>query len=273
MSNILVIGGLGYIGSHLVQKLKLNNNITILDNEFNIHSKQTNVKIINDSSNNIFKYSPDYDTIIHLGEYSRVEQSFSDIEKVIKFNNNGTIKVIEYCRVNNIRLIYANSSTTVGKNASTLSPYTFFKKQNTELIKNYGNWYNLNYSIVLFYNVYGKDKQYIDNKSTVISIFENLKKENKKISVVSPGTQKRNFTYIDDIINGIEIVLLKGTKDEYMIGNSEKFSILSIAKLFGDVEMLPERPGNRMDSILDTSKIEKLGWKCNQNLIDYINNL
>ena len=264
---ILVIGGRGYIGTNLIKSLK--DKITVLDNKSNVHSDEIpGINYIYDSSINIEKYGNDYDLVIHLGEYSRVEQSFNDIEEVIESNVNGTVAVIEFCRKNNIRLIYANSSSTFS--GSDLSPYTFFKDQNTKLIQNYGKWFGLDYSIVVFYNVYGKDKDFIDNKSTVISIFENCRKKGLKIPVVLPGTQKRNFTHIDDIVDGIKIIIKKGGKDIYCIGSDESYSILEVAKMFGDVIFLEERKGNRKSTHIDNSKLKSLGWNCKHNLKDFI---
>ena len=96
-------------------------------------------------------------------------------------------------------------------------------------------------------------------------------KNNQPLTIVSPGTQKRNFTHIDDIINGLILVGENGYGDEFGIGSSEAFTIKEIAQMFGgEIEMLPERKGNRMLADVITSKTEALGWKPVNNIKDYI---
>ena len=94
------------------------------------------------------------------------------------------------------------------------------------------------------------------------------------LGVVSPGTQKRNFTHVDDIINGLLLVGEKGIGDDYGIGNDESYSILEIANLFGgEIIMLPERKGNRRSAKVMTEKTIELGWKPRKSIKKYIKNL
>jgi UDP-glucose 4-epimerase len=91
---------------------------------------------------------------------------------------------------------------------------------------------------------------------------------------VSPGTQKRNFTHVDDIINGLVLVGENGYGDEFGIGSPEAFSIKEIAEMFGaKIEMLPERKGNRMTADVVTSKTEALGWKPTRTIKEYIDEM
>ena len=157
---ILVIGGAGFIGSHLCEALSFENEVYSLDNYFtgSTDNHIDNVTYIKGSSSEIsdkIKFIPDL--IFHLGEYSRVEQSFEDIELVVKSNIEGTLAVIEFVRKNKCKIVYAGSSTKFGDNGLTKdnSPYAWTKATNTELIKNYGKWFNINYAIVYFYNAYG----------------------------------------------------------------------------------------------------------------------
>ena len=99
-------------------------------------------------------------------------------------------------------------------------------------------------------------------------------KNKELLSVVLPGHQKRNFTHIEDIIDGLVLVGENGIGDEFGIGAKESFSIKEVATLFGgDTEMLPERKGNRMTADVITAKTEALGWYPKRNLADYIDNL
>jgi UDP-glucose 4-epimerase len=96
----------------------------------------------------------------------------------------------------------------------------------------------------------------------------------KSLTIVSPGTQKRNFTHINDIINGLVLVGKNGYGDEFGIGNPKSFSIKEIAKMFdGQIKMLPERKGNRMTADVITEKTKALGWKPTMTIKEYIEEL
>ena len=89
--------------------------------------------------------------------------------------------------------------------------------------------------------------------------------------MVSPGTQKRNFTHIDDIIEALILISEKGHGDGYGIGNEENYSILEIAKQFKrPIKMIPERKGNRMDAKVISDKTKALGWSASKSIQDYI---
>ena len=91
------------------------------------------------------------------------------------------------------------------------------------------------------------------------------------LTVVSPGTQVRNFTHVSDIVRGLLLVGAHGEGDGYGIGSDETFSVLDIANHFGgEIKMLPPRLGNRMDGELHVDKIKKLNWKAEHSIVDYI---
>ena len=277
---ILVTGGAGFIGSHLCERLveDEDNEVYSLDNYFT-GTKENHIKNVvylegNTSDiENIVDFNPH--SIYHLGEYSRVEQSFEDIEKVWKFNKDGIFAVLEFCRKTGAKIIYAGSSTKFGDGGlgRSQSPYAWTKSSNTELVENYGNWFNVPYAITYFYNVYGGREISTGKYATLIAIFKEKFRKGEPLTVVSPGTQKRNFTHIEDIVEGLVLVGKNGFGDEFGIGSLESYTILEIAQMFGSkVEMLPERQGNRMIAEVVTNKTRALGWKPSKNIIDYINN-
>ncbi|WP_416695871.1 NAD-dependent epimerase/dehydratase family protein [Candidatus Pseudothioglobus sp. Uisw_050_01] len=278
---ILVTGGAGFIGSHLCERLSLdpNNIVYSLDNYF-MGSRDNHVDnvtyIEGDVGNidNLVNFSPHI--IYHLGEYSRVEQSFDDIEKVWKFNKLGIFAMLEFVRKTKSKLIYSGSSTKYSDGAlgRTQSPYAWTKASNTELIVNYGQWYGISYAITYFYNVYGKREISSGKYATIIASFIDKMRKGEDLTVVNPGLQRRNFTHVDDIIEGLILVAEKGHGDEFGIGNPKSYSILEIAKMFGgNVQMLPERQGNRMSGDVITTKTEALGWFIKHNIEDYIRKL
>ena len=278
---ILITGGAGFIGSHLCYTLAKDqkNEVYSLDNYFtgseNNHFK--NVTYIKGSTTNIdslINFSPNI--IYHLGEYSRVEQSFEDLNYVWDFNKNGIFKVLEFAIKSNAKLVYSGSSTKFGDNGNgrNQSPYAWSKASNTELVENYGNWFGLKYAIVYFYNVYGKREISHGKYATLIAKFRQQMKNNQNLTVVKPGTQERNFTHVQDIVEGLVLVGDKGYGDGYGIGSSESYTILEIAEMFsGKIDMLPERMGNRLSADVITEKTEALGWISKGKIVDYINKL
>ena len=275
---ILVTGGAGFVGSHLCERLAQNtsNEVYSLDNYFtgNEANHVDNVTYINGSTKDIdtlVTFSPDM--VYHLGEYSRVEQSFDDIEKVWEYNKDGVFRVLEFVRKHGCKILYAGSSTKfgdggLGRNAS---PYAWTKASNTELVENYGAWYNVAYAITYFYNVYGPREIQTGKYATLIALFKDKMKNKEVLTVVSPGTQKRNFTHIDDIIDGLVLVGENGYGNEFGIGSEEAFNILEVAQMYsGEIKMLPERRGNRMTAEVVSDKTKALGWKPKRKLEDYI---
>lgn len=277
MEKVLVTGGAGFIGSHLCERLHfLNYDVYSLDNYFT--GKKSNhvngVSYIEGSTkdiNRLINFKPS--VVYHLGEYSRVEQSFEDIDKLWRYNKDSIFPVLQFCREKNSKIVYAGSSTKFGDKGlgRSQSPYAWCKASNTELVKNYGLWFNLNFAIVYFYNVYGPREISKGKYATVIGVFKEMAQNNQKLKIVSPGTQKRNFTHVEDIIDGLILVGEKGTGDNYGIGSPESYSILEIANFFNSpITMVPERPGNRMDAEIDTSKTRALGWKPKWSIKDYL---
>lgn len=216
------------------------------------------------------------DIVYHLGEYSRVEQSFDDIETVWRYNKKGIFAVLEFVRKTGSKILYAGSSTKFGDSGMgrSASSYAWTKTTNAELVMNYGNWFNVTYAITYFYNVYGKREIATGKYATLIALLTEKMKKGEELTVVRPGTQKRNFTHIDDIIDGLIMVGEKGYGDEFGIGSPKPFSILEVAELFGGkIEMLPERNGNRITADVITSKTQALGWSPKSILAEYIQTL
>tara|TARA_B100000035_G_scaffold305943_1_gene307384 strand:+ start:5493 stop:6407 length:915 start_codon:yes stop_codon:yes gene_type:complete len=275
---ILITGGAGFVGSHLAKKLyDYGNTIYVLDNYFTGRRSNQHKGINYKKSDtiNIFSIYKNIslDYIYHLGEYSKVEQSYDDIELVLKFNTSPFYEVLKLAKKHQSKLIYAGSSTKFSQKSDVVeSPYSFSKKINTNILNKYAEWLNLKYAITYFYNVYGP-KEISDGKyATVIGKFLRLKKENSKfLPVTKPGNQKRRFTHIDDIVNGLILVGKKGSGDDYGIGADQSYSIIQIANILKmPYKLTPLKKGNRIDGLLKTSKTKKLGWRQKNYLKDYL---
>jgi UDP-glucose 4-epimerase len=273
---IIVTGGAGFIGSHLCRRLAAQGHRVIsLDNYFagSKDNRVPGVEYREGHTKDIARHIPETpDLIYHLGEYSRVEVSLIEPALVWDLNTAGTFGVLEFWRATKCKLVYAGSSTKFGDGGlgRVQSPYAWTKASNTEMVENYGRWYDLPYAITYFYNVYGPGER-AGKYGTVIEIFRQKRLAGESLGVVAPGTQKRNYTHVNDIVEGLVLVGEKGEGDEYGLGAEKSYSVLEVAALFGGpVEMLPERAGNRMGSTLDTSRARALGWAPTHKLEDYV---
>jgi UDP-glucose 4-epimerase len=280
-STVVVTGGAGFIGSELVELLLPRYEVVSLDNYFigTRENHRAGVRYVEGSTKDIEALLGDEkpDIIFHLGEYSRVEQSFDDIERVWELNVEGTFRVLQYWKKRGCKLVYAGSSTKfadggLGRNQS---PYAWMKATNTELIQQYGEWFNLPYAIVYFNNAYGPRELSDGPYASVIGRFKKLHAEGRPLTVVSPGSQRRNFTHVHDLARGVLLAGEKGHGDGYVLGDPRDYSILEIAEMFGGpVEMLPERKGNRLLSKFDISKVQReLGWEPEHSVKEYIESI
>ena len=285
---IVVTGGAGFVGSNLIDVLikKTKFNIISIDNYSSgnkkNHLSNKRVKYINSNTKNISKilnkYKKNINSLFHFGEFARIFQSFLKMNECINSNTIGSHEVFNFCLSNKIKLIYSATSATLGNNGNdkNLSPYAFTKSKNLEMLENLKLWYNFKFEIIYFYNVYGPRQISKGDMATVIGIFEDQFENDKALTVVRPGSQSRRFTHIKDTVEACYFAWKKNNCSHYSISNKKSYTILQVAKMFGQkIKMLPPRRGERFASALTSinlsNKVFKLFGKI--NLKDYIDNV
>jgi len=285
---IVITGGAGFVGSNLIEFFlqKTNFKIISLDNystgKKKNHLINKRIRYLNSDTKNISDslkiYKKKIHTIFHFGEFSRIYQSFLKMNECINSNSIGSHAVFNFCLTNNIKLIYSATSASIGNNGldKNLSPYAFTKAKNLELLENFKRWFQFKYEVIYFYNVYGPKQISSGSMATVIGIFENQFKKKIPLTVVSPGTQSRRFTHINDTVEACYYAWKKKKCRHYSISNRKSYTIIEVAKLFkSKIKLLPSRKGERYASALTSmnlsNKVHKLFGKI--NLVDYVKNI
>jgi UDP-glucose 4-epimerase len=278
--NILVTGGAGFVGTNLVKKLHAEGDVVVVIDNYSAGKQENHiegVQYVNGHTKNIrqvlmdVNFSPEI--IYHLGEYSKITPSYEAIKDVFDFNIKGSFEVLEYVKEENIPIVYAASSTRLALEGENHSPYTFFKALVVQLLKNYADWYGIKYSICYFFNVYGEYQQTWDNQwQTVMGIFESQYRNKEPLTIVGDGLQRRDFTYVGDIVNGLIAASKQITNEEYQLGSGKDYSILEVVNMFDtDIKFIEARRGDRRYGKADVDKtLSTLGWKADMTLENWI---
>ena len=274
-AKVIITGGLGHIGSALANELASHNQVTVIDNEiyYACQSLPSSVNVLKGDVADLIQSVDRADYIFHFGEYARVEQSKSEAAFVLKNNFSATLPVLEAAKRNKSKLIYSGSSTKFSDSGSAWkkTPYGLSKYINSEMVKGYCEWCDVDHAILYFNNVYGGAERATGKYATVIAKFIKLARQGESVAVTAPGDQRRSFTHLDDVIKAILLVANHGFGDDYVISPDKDYSILDIAKCVGaEIRIVESDDANRRGGLLDNSKVKALGWSPQIDLEQYI---
>ena len=288
MQKILVTGGVGFVGTNLIKRLLSEGHEVISIDNYSTGKKENeqegctyyNVDIndINKKSTESFnimdlfnKSAENIDVIFHIAALARIQPSIKRPQETINANVNGTLNILEIARKNNTPVIYAGSSSF--HHGLWGSAYAWSKHAGEQLCKLYSEVYGLSTAICRFYNVYGPHQLEDGEYCTVLGIFEKQYRNNEPLTVTGDGEQRRDFTHIDDIVDGLYKCIGKEFKAEiFELGKGENFSMNEIVDMFGAKrKYIPARAGEYDKTLCtDTKAKELLGWKPVKSLRDYI---
>jgi UDP-glucose 4-epimerase len=292
----LVTGGAGFIGSHLVDLLLyLGHEVVCIDNE----SAESNEQFYwNDWADNHKVDICDYekiltlfngvDVVFHLASDARIQPAILNPKKSIDTNVIGTFNVLEASRKSEVRrVVLSSTSSAYGKknelpNIETqkedcLTPYSVAKVFGENLAKVYFNLYGLKTVSLRYFNVYGERQPLKGQYAPVVGLFIKQNKEGMPLTVVGDGMQKRDFTYVADVISANVMAGMKDVDESlfgqtYNIGYGKNYTILDIAHMVSDrIEHIAERPGEARETLSNTEKFRlAFGWKPTVSLDEWI---
>ena len=271
----IVTGGAGFIGGHLVDKLIENDHkVYIIDNLSTGNIKNVNKEAIfieQDIREDLTNLAVKPDIIYHIAALPRIQPSFVTPYESLSSNCNGTVRVLELARKHKAKIVYAGSSSFYFDVYA--NPYAHSKWIGEEHCRLYNRVYGLSVGIARFFNVYGPRQVQDHAFSTVIGIFERQKKSGEPLTVTGTGEQRRDFTHVFDIVDGLTAIGKNNWNSEiFNLGRAKNYSVNEVAKMYNqEIKYIPARPGEAGDTLADISfSKDKLGWTPTRNLPDYV---
>ena len=274
---VLVTGGAGFIGTNLIKRLLNEGHEVVSLDDYETGTKDNHVegaKYIDGDIETIEYIQGDYDLCFHLAALSRIQPSFENPTETFRVNVRGTEAVCEWAKHNNVKVVYAGSSSK--HHDPSQSPYAAYKYLGEEVCKLYKKTYDLNVEICRFYNVYGPDEVIEGDWAAVIGIWRRQVRDGEKITIVGDGEQRRDFTHVKDVVNAnILAANLENKKvvgELFNIGTGKNHSILEIKDLIsGDFVYIPERKGEARLTLANNKKAKTLlVWTPTVELEDWI---
>lgn len=281
----LVTGGLGFVGSNLVDRLVKDGHEVYVIDDLSSQSSSEKYKnqraqySINDINREVFP-NVQLDVIFHLAALARIQPSFEIPHKYYETNSTGTWKICQWAAESGATVVYSSTSSKNHDDGKYLTPYTYTKVLGEEHLKMWGNLYGLKSVVTNFYNVYGPREPREGEWATVVAKFLRQRKSGEKLTVVGDGNQMRDFTHVEDIVEGLikAVDYAKVDSPSLELGRGFPIRILDLAKMISEndqslIEHVPLRKNEghfTLAPVNDT--FEKIGWKPSRNLPEYISN-
>jgi UDP-glucose 4-epimerase len=277
--NIMVTGGAGFIGTNLIKRLlKDGHNVVSLDNYSTgtEDNHQEGCKYVDADIRDVIDFDyfmEDVDVVYHLAALARIQPSFKRPANTLEVGILGTMNILEWIKEkeNKPRMVFAGSSSV--HSGKFKNPYTFSKNVADDMCLMYKKHFGVDVSICRFYNVYGPHQLTEGEYCTVVGIFENQYENKEPLTITGDGFQRRDFTHVDDIVDGLILTSENETCwDEIELGRGENQSINELADMFNhETKYIDERPGEARETLCDTQIAERLiGYKPTRNIEDYI---
>ncbi len=282
---IIITGGAGFIGSHLAEKVhNLGHNIIVIDNFSagnleNLNKLKKKIKIVKADIKNsieINKYFKKVDIVFHLAALADIVPSIQKPTDYFEANVVGTYNILNACVLNNVKkIVYTASASCYGiskdlptkesSKTNTEYPYALTKKLGEDMVLHWGKVYNLNFTSLRLFNVYGPRSRTSGTYGAMFGVFLAQKLANKPFTIVGSGNQCRDFTFVSDVVDAFILAgFKKKSRNEiFNVGSGIPVSVNRIAKLLeGKKIYIPKRPGEPFKTFADISKIKsKLKWK------------
>lgn len=284
MNKVIITGGAGFIGSHVVEHyLKNNFSVCVLDNLStgrieNLNEFKNSIEFIEcdiSKHGSWQKKFKDAQIVIHLAALADIVPSIQNPSSYYDSNVTGTFNVLEASRMGNIKkFIYAASSSCYGipaiyptpESSAILPqyPYALTKRLGEELVLHWGRTYKLPVLSLRFFNVYGPRSRTSGTYGAVFGVFLAQKLANKPFTVVGDGTQTRDFTFVTDVADAVFVAANSNfTNTIYNVGSGKTISVNRLVELLeGPCIHIPKRPGEPDCTFADIQKIKKeLKWR------------
>ena len=285
MTISIVTGGAGFIGSHIVEKLKrLDHMVVVIDNEYSDNDNFTwrkdtlNVNIDITDYKALKKACTGADYIFHLAAEARIGPAIENPVNALNINTLGTCNVLQCAReVGAKKVLYSSTSSGYGLNESPnietqpddcLNPYSVSKIAGEKLCKMYTDLYGLNTIIFRYFNVFGERAPRKGQYAPVTGIFLRQKAAGEPLTIVGDGEQRRDYIYVEDVANANVMAAISNPDDDaygqvYNVGSGKNYSVNEIASFISDDTInIPPRIGEARNSLANIDKIKKtFAWK------------
>lgn len=294
MTISIVTGGAGFIGSHIVEKLKrLDHMVVVIDNEYsdndNFHWRKDtlNVNIDITDYKALKKACTGADYIFHLAAEARIGPAIENPVNAVNINTIGTCNVLQCAReVKAKKVLYSSTSSGYGLNEAPnietqpddcLNPYSVSKIAGEKLCKMYTDLYGLNTIIFRYFNVFGERAPRKGQYAPVTGIFLRQRAAGEPLTIVGDGEQRRDYIYVKDVANANVMAAISNPDDDaygqvYNVGSGKNYSVNEIASFISDDTInIPPRIGEARNSLANIDKIKKtFAWKPEMDVEEWI---